>query len=750
MRYRTLSLLAIFVGLLTACVGVGDGTSSAGIEAPILQGPKSPDQVVVEFLDNWKTENYQAMYAALSSVSQGAYSLPVFQQRYEAAMTEIGASGITYTVTDTRLQGTSAAITYDVQFNSPVFGQIGDKGRIMRLIQEPKGWGIAWSSMDIVNGLTSGSRVELIKRRGSRADILDRNGQVLVEQDGTIIALYSAEQFMPDVDACLDLLARVLKRPRYELQRNFDRFNADTIFYLGEIDSELDASEGANLDATCGIQSRFERQTRRYVGYGGAVHVTGYIGFIPQDQVTAYQERGYEPGDLVGLAGIEKAYEDALAGQPEQFLQIISPSNVVLRELAGKAGVDPQPVSLTLDRGLQMAAAQAMADAYTYAGGNWGAPEHSTGAGLVALDVRSGAVLAMVSFPFFDPGIFNQDTPALQQNPTLIGDLQTDPRQPFSNRVTQEQYFPGSTFKIITTAAAGSEAVMTEPTFDCQLEWDGRQKYGDSASPRTDWRTFELPESPVSQPAGELEMWQALTASCNPFFYEMGARLYTRRSETILMDYARRMGLGSPTGIGIFQEAAGSLPNPSSIEMAINQAIGQEVTVSILQMARLVAAVANGGTLYKPYIVQQVGGVDGGRPAFEAQPIPTGDMGFSDDVLQTIRRGMCGVTTIENLGTAWFVFNDQDGFPASYTVCGKTGTAQSGRQEPLGWFVAYAPAENPQVAIAAMVEYSREGSETAAPIVRRVLDYYFQQEPAPYPAWWNEIEYIPIKEGQTG
>lgn len=747
MRY---SMLIILLSLLAACAAGGDGSGAAGIEVPILQGPKSPDQVVAEFLDNWKAANYQAMYAGLSSISQGAYTLPVFQKIYEEAMTEIGASDITYTLTETRLQGASAAVTYEVQFNSPIFGTIDDNGRIMRLIQESKGWGIAWSSMDIVNGLASGSKIELTKRREPRADILDRNGQVLVEQGGTIVALYSAQQFMPDVQACLDLLARVFKRPRYEVQRYFERFNFDTIFYLGEIDAELDATEGANLDATCGIQSRFERQTRRYVGYGGAAHVTGYIGFIPQDQVTAYQERGYDPGELVGLAGVEKAYEDALAGQAEQLLQIVSPSNVILRELAGKAGVDPQPVTLTIDRGLQMAAAQAMADAYTYAGGNWGAPEHSTGAGLVALDVNTGAVLVLVSFPFFDPGIFNQDTPALQQNPSLIADLQTDPRQPFSNRVTQEQYFPGSTFKIITTAAAASEKVMTEPTFDCQLEWDGRQKYGDTSSPRFDWRKFELPESPVSQPAGQLEMWQALTASCNPFFYEMGARLYTQRGETILMDYARRMGLGSPAGIGIFQEAAGSTPNPTSVEMAINQAIGQEVTVSILQMARMVAAVANGGTLYKPYVVQQVGGVDATPTTFTAQPIPAGEIGLSDDVLQTIRKGMCSVTTIKNLGTAWFVFNDQEGFPASYTICGKTGTAQSGRPEPFGWFVAFAPADNPQIAIAAMVEYSREGSETAAPIVRRVLDYYFQQEPAPYPLWWNENEYIPIQEGQTG
>jgi penicillin-binding protein 2 len=184
--------------------------------------------------------------------------------------------------------------------------------------------------------------------------------------------------------------------------------------------------------------------------------------------------------------------------------------------------------------------------------------------------------------------------------------------------------------------------------------------------------------------------------------------------------------------------------------------------VTILQMARLVAGVANGGTLYQPYIVQSVG-ASSDQPAYEATPEVAGEMPLSDDTLAVIQDGMCmvtdstviGRTSGERLGTAWFVFSDPDWYPAPYTVCGKTGTAQTGRIEPHGWFVAYAPADNPQIAIAGMIEHGREGSETIAPIIRRVLDAYFGVTPeqvAPFPEWWFENGYAPLQipEGSTG
>jgi penicillin-binding protein 2 len=157
-----------------------------------------------------------------------------------------------------------------------------------------------------------------------------------------------------------------------------------------------------------------------------------------------------------------------------------------------------------------------------------------------------------------------------------------------------------------------------------------------------------------------------------------------------------------------------------------------------------------------------VGGENGEAPLFTAAPQAAGDMGLSPTVLDVIRDGMCMVTTQDAvgrssgrpLGTAWFVFDDEEQpyFPAPYTVCGKTGTAQTGRIEPHGWFVAYAPADNPQVAVVVITEFSREGSETSAPIARRMLDAYFGAPNEPFPEWWftNPYYELQIPQGSTG
>jgi penicillin-binding protein 2 len=614
--------------------------------------------------------------------------------------------------------------------------------------------------MDIFDGYASGAQLSTDERRQPRGNIYDRNRELLVEQGGTVTELYVAQNEMSDYEGCLTLLADVLRQQRGDLVTMLNRYSVETIVPLGDVDPEEFAIYNQDLTNLCSIRTD-SRETRRYVGHGSVVHVTGFVGQIQLDELESYERRGYTADDLVGRNGIEIQYEAELAGEASRVLRITEPGGLLVRELAGAEGAPPQSVTLTLDRNLQLAAAQALADAYNYAEGNWANREHSTGGGVVVLDIHTGAVLALASFPMFDPGIFNPDTPIFNVGEYTIN-LGQDVRQPYLNRVIQNSYAPGSTFKIVTTAAAAATGVQSpDEIFYCPRIWTaGREQYGDSLPERFDWRNFEGEE--FNFDTGEVTMAEALTASCNPFFYEMGALLFDRGAST-LRDYAVDMGLGNRTGFDMTlpSEAAGHLEVPLAVDAAISQAIGQQDTqVTILQMARMVAGVANGGTLYEPYIVQSVG-VDGESPTFVAEPQIAGDMGLSAEVLDIVRQGMCmvtdrdviGRTSGEPLGTAWFVFDDPNGTGiAPYTVCGKTGTAQTGEIEPHGWFVAFAPADNPQIAIAAMIEYSREGSETAAPIVRRILDTYFNAPPAPYPWWWFENEYVPlnIPEGSTG
>ena len=209
------------------------------------------------------------------------------------------------------------------------------------------------------------------------------------------------------------------------------------------------------------------------------------------------------------------------------------------------------------------------------------------------------------------------------------------------------------------------------------------------------------------------------------------------------------MGLSGPVGLPAeYREASGNLASPNNVEEAINNAIGQgNVQVTAVQMAFSVAAVANGGTLWQPFIVQRVGGADGAPVTFEAQPSIVGELGLEAETMQIIHEGMCDVVSDQERGTARSAF-----WNIPYTACGKTGTSQTSRIEPHAWFVVYAPADNPQIAVVVVAEHSREGSEVAAPIARRILDYYFGAPQAPWPDWWLEdyVELISPSGGTPG
>jgi penicillin-binding protein 2 len=762
---RTLHFLfpvLILAGCLTGCEALGVTSGASGGEvSSILQIQQSPAEVVSTFMDAWGRRDYDAMYALLAPQSQQLTSPAVFREIYEAADSAIGTNAVTATITDTEEQGTSAVVNYDAVIGSTIFGELPDNERVMRLVETANGWRIAWTQMDIFDGYAPGTTLDAASRRQPRGNIYASDGQPLVEQDGAVVTVYVAQNAIFDYELCLDVLTTAFMRQRGDLDEMFAGYNLETQIPIGDLDQEGYARYSQSLNDNCAAVIT-TRETRRYAGHGAAAHITGYIGGIPSEQVEAYQSRGYDFGELVGLGGLEAQYEEELAGGATRVLRIIEPGGMVVRELASSEGSTPMDVNLTIDYNLQMTAGQALSDAFNYAEGNWGSREHSTGAGVVVMDVDTGAVLALASYPTYDPGIFNPDTPYFFVGDYII-ELGGDNRQPFLNRVIQNSYPPGSTFKIITTAAAANEGIWgPEEIFYCGRVWQG-QEYGDTRPERYDWRNFEPEEANFD--TGDVNMPDALTASCNPFFYTMGALLYRDRGASTLTNYARQMGLGRPTGIDIevVPEAAGQIPTPQGADAAISEAIGQsDVQVTLLQMARMVSGVANGGTLYQPYIVESVG-IDGQMPFYEAEPEIVGDMGLSEEALAVVRQGMCqvtdstvyGRTSGERLGTAWFVFTDPDWYPVSYTVCGKTGTAQTGRIEPHGWFVAFAPADDPQIAIAGMVEYGREGSETAAPIVRRILDAYFNvpsDQVAPYPDWWYENDYAPltIPEGSTG
>ena len=548
------------------------------------------------------------------------------------------------------------------------------------------------------------------------------------------------KQDMPNIDDCLVTLAEATLRQISELRGIFADYLAETRFHIAEMDPLRYARYQEALAANCAIsrtESAFSKvltyQSRSYYGHGIATHVVGYIGAVPRDELERWEARGRSATDLVGRAGIEAAYEDTLAGQPQRYLQIVESGNTVIREVAGATGSNPASVSLTIERGLQEVVAQALADAVSAAVPNWGGI--TAGGAIVALDARTGEILALASYPSFDPHIFNPETTYNIGNALLR--LDRDIRNPFVNKALAEQYTPGSVYKIVTALAAASERIW-EPTaiFDCGYIWRGAE-YGDSEAVRTDWRLLDGRE-----PTGPVTMAQALAASCNPFFYEMGARMF-REDPLMQARYAELLGFGQPSGLaGLGIEAPGSVAPPAEPAAAINNAIGQgEVTVTALQMAQLTALIANGGQHYQPYIVSHIGREGDADYRRVNEPTLLARLPLDADALQVLRDGMCLAASERDLGTAELVFRG-----APYQVCGKTGTAETAGN-PHAWFVAYYPREAPAIAFAGVMAQSREGSEVVAPIIRRILDVYYSHPIAPFPEWWAEA-YIPVKSQQ--
>lgn len=746
MKVRSLFLMLIVSAMiLCGCESALLQDSQAPAAATLVPAAQTtssdPAEVLQEFITAWNSQNFEAMYGLLAERSRELYPQSSFIDKYTLAHSKVRFGGVEYMPSSVEYQGSTAILNYDVTIESPTFGLIHDDKRILRMVDEG-GWKIAWSPMDIIKGMSSRARLNERTEFPQRASIYAADGRPLAQQNAPVYSLYLIKQDMRNVDACLNTLALATRQQLNTLRRIFIDYLAETLFHIAEIDSDQFETHRQALADDCDIRVSEgplnkvrSYRSRSYYGHGMAAHVVGYIGAVPADELDRWEARGYSGGDLIGRAGIELAYEETLAGKPQRYLRILEGGSTVIRELAGATGEPPRPLTLTINRDLQAIMAQALSDGVNYALPNWGGI--TTGGALVALDVNSGELLALASYPSYDPHIFNRDT---EYNVVgAITRLNGDPRNPFLNKALAEQFTPGSVYKIVTALAAASEHIWTRnQLYECDYYWYGSD-YGDSQSVRTDWR---LLETPPKDPAGSVTMADALAASCNPFFYEMGALMYQARTD-MQTDYAQLLGFGRQTGIrGLGIEASGDIAPPGEIAAAINNAIGQgNVAVTVMQMAQLTAAIANGGALWQPYVVRHIGTEGETDYRLENEPSAVKELNLESEALDIVREGMCKVTTVEDLGTAWFVFDD-----APYTICGKTGTAETAGN-PHAWFVAYWPRENPQIAFAGVMAHSREGSEVVAPLIRRILDDYLGEPRKDFPEWWQD-PYIPVKTQQ--
>jgi penicillin-binding protein 2 len=340
----------------------------------------------------------------------------------------------------------------------------------------------------------------------------------------------------------------------------------------------------------------------------------------------------------------------------------------------------------------------------------------------------------MASSPDFDPNLFDTENPNFSVG---LSELFQNPNQPLLNRATLGLYPPGSVFKIVTMAAAlESGYYEPETIYNCGLEF--RELPGITLY---DWRyEKELPG------AGAITLIQGLEKSCNPYFWHIGLDLYNQGLEEALPDMAKAFGLGQLTGVTI-DETAGLIPDPEvknqlfgedwAARDAVQVAIGQSfLQVTPLQVARFVAAIGNGGTLYRPQIVSSVQNAEG-DVLHEFEPEVQGQLPVSLDNIEAIHRAMVNVIRDPN-ATAYRRFLN-----FSINVAGKTGTATTGDfTDPHAWFVGYTFEEQEDksdIVVVALLEFQGEGSDWAAPVFRRVVEAYFKGRPQSLYPWESRI-----------
>jgi len=677
------------------------------------------------FFRAWEGRDYLGMYSLLSPQSQALVDSRSFVERYEEAMTTAAVQAIHTQPLAMLQEDDHAEFSARVTWETAVVGDI-TRDYTVPMVYNQGRWGIVWDEGLILPELAGGYRLFMDYRIPARANIYDINGLALAYQ-GTIVGLGVIPGQIEDEEGLLNALSPVLNLTPEEIKQIYAPALPDWYWPLGEISEETMQQYATSLRPFFGkgLAQPTTRLARLYTDAGIAAHIIGYTGLIPAEEEAAYRAKGYRGDELVGRSNLEAWGEDYLNGERGGTLTVVGPSGEYITTIQEAEPQQARSLYTTIDRDFQATIEQVLAEAITTH------PLGEAGA-IIVMDVHTGAIRAMASYPSFNPIIFDA---LRQESAAELGAVLSDPGQPLINRATQGAYPPGSLFKIVTISAALNSGLYTPDTlYTSTGSWN---RLGDSYI-KYDW---------LEGGHGTISLRQALVVSCNTCFYDVGYNL-DELDPNLLPLTARQMGLGSLTGIQI-EETPGLIPSPEwkianegegwARGDAVNMAIGQGfVQVTPLQFVDLIAAIANGGTLYQPTVIDRIG-AGGGAPEEQWPAKVRGELPLSPENLAVIQDSLWNVTN-SRAGTAAHRFI---GLPVP--VAGKTGTAEAPPGEPHAWFAGYAPAapytlangtviEEPEIAIVVVVEHAGEGSAVAAPIFRRVVERYYGITPVtPFP-----------------
>jgi len=563
-------------------------------------------------------------------------------------------------------------------------------------------WKLQVIDSDKYGQMAEQNRVRSIPIIAPRGRMLDRDGRVLVDNRPSFSVLLLrddpklVDQYLPAISDGLGISIDDL-RDQLQNTRNLPKFQP--IVIKPEASSaDLDFIESHRSDIP--VLEMLSVSRRRYLPNGFLAHATGYVGEASENQIENSNGK-LRPGDVVGKSGLERQYNDILMGTDGMRRVIV---NSVGKEVDHLNQQDPIPgkqVQLSIDMDLQQVAEQSL-------GARPGA--------VVALDPRTGEVLAMVSRPTPDPNDF-----AVRISAKEWKQLNEDPLKPLLNRAIQAQLAPGSVFKIITATAMLEDHQISESfTTYCP-------GYGTFYGRQFKCWVYSSKKGPTSH--GATNLHDAILKSCDVFFYTIGMKMGIDR----LAFYGDKLGIGHKTGIDLPSEEVGLMPSEQWVERAfhrkwyagetISVAIGQgAITTTPVQLARIIGGIASGGVFKQPHMIKDV------------KDVPEERFPLSEHTIDRITDGMYGVVNQPG-GTGGQLKL------AGIELSGKSGTAQVigyGTRSRLGkqkkfednaWFVGYAPRRNPEICVAVLVQESgQHGGEAAGPVVRDIVKAYYDKK----------------------
>jgi penicillin-binding protein 2 len=584
------------------------------------------------------------------------------------------------------------------------------------------------------------NQVRVVNVAAPRGEIVDRSGTVLVSNTPQQEILLSRAEATSN-PAIVGMVAALVGQTPKQVQDSINNnqyspyepvpvavgVSQDTVQFLQTHQSEYP-----------GVTVQTVAQRTYPQGGTTATHVLGYIGNITGSYLAANPNQGYTQGSQIGVSGIEAQYEPYLKGVTGRQALSVNAGGDVVGTLSSTAPQIGDTVVLNVDTGLQQAVqndlqAQILADRQTPDQVDGGKLPPAINGAVIVMNPQNGQVLALASYPTYDlnewvGGISSADFTSLQQSGAE------------NNNAIEGQYTPGSTFKLITATAALQDGLIAPST---PYVDSGTFKIQGCPAPGVNNDTGCTLHDDPGDTGGTYNVSSALTASSDSFFYNLGEMFSEQQSKfgtTPIQNEATAYGEGTITGIDLPGEAAGRVDSyltraklhaeaPKAFPYAaswftgdnIEMAFGQgETVLTPIEQATAYSTFANGGTRYAPEVASEVVDPTSGKVVKKIDPKVTGHVAISPANYSAMLQGFEGVISSKS-GTA---YADFQGFPASWNLAGKTGTASNlAGLEPNSWFVAFGPNPNPQYVVLAVIDQGGYGAQAAAPLVRNIFDY---------------------------